>query len=351
MRGLWNTLSLWKRPKPVVGATPCDVVHAENKWKLLHYRGSAKHRTPVLMIPSLINRHYVLDLMPGKSFAEWLVAEGHDVYCIDWGTPGDEDRYVTFDDVVDRAIGRAVRKLPSRPHVLGYCMGGTLAAIHAAAHPEAFASLVALAAPVKFGDDGLLSRWTRSSSFDVGLMVEAFGTVPWQLMQSAFHLLRPTLTLQKAVTLLDRAWNDEFLDGWLALERWGSDNVALPGEFYRTYIDELYRGNALVEGRFRLGGGPAQLSAISCPTLAVTFGHDNIVPRESAAALIGAISSIDKQELHLPGGHVGAVVSKHAAKSLWPTLSAFFQKHEPARGGAKSARSGSDTVRARPHRA
>ena len=89
-------------------------------------QGSA-FKTPLLLVPSLINRHYVLDLMPGKSFAEYFVAQGHDVWCIDWGTPGDEDRYVTFDDVCDQIIGRvrktgaidngqrAGRKLPDSP--------------------------------------------------------------------------------------------------------------------------------------------------------------------------------------------------------------------------------------------
>ncbi len=344
MRGLPRLLSLWRRPKPVVGATPCDVVHAENKWRLLHYvpaPGGPKHATPVLLVPSLINRHYVLDLMPGKSFAEWLVAQGHDVWCIDWGAPTAEDRWVTFDDVVERALGRALRKLPAKPHVLGYCMGGTLAAIHAAAHPDAFQSFVALAAPVKFDEGGTLSAWTRSKAFDVDALLEAFGVVPWQLMQGAFHLLRPTLTLQKIVTLLDRAWNDEFLDGFLAIETWGSDNVALPGEFYRTYLNALYRGDELHRGTFRLAGRPAPLSAITCPTLAVTFANDSIVPRGCASALVAAIASPQKEELHLPGGHVGAVVSKHAAKTLWPTLSAFFVKHEASRPGVKRRAPGS----------
>lgn len=337
MKGLLNTLQLWRRPRPVVGATPADVIHAENKWRLLRYVPKAiQHHSPVLLIPSLINRHYVLDLMPGKSFAEWLVAQGHDVWCIDWGAPTAEDRFVTFDDIVDRAIARALRKLPARPHVLGYCMGGTLAAIHSALHPDSMQSLVALAAPVRFDDGGLLSKWTRSPAFDVNAMVDAFGTVPWQLMQGAFQLLRPTLPLSKAVLLLDRAWNDEFLDGFLALERWGNDNVSLPGELYKTYVNELYRGDALMKGTLKVSGRPAALKQITCPTLAVTFAHDNIVPRGAAAALIPAISSARKEELHLPGGHVGAVVSKLAAKTLWPTLSSFFQTHDPARRPARA---------------
>ena len=109
-RRLRNLLGLLTRPKPVVGATPADAVYSENKWRLLRYRprpaseGGLAFRTPVLLVPSLINRHYVLDLQPGRSFAAWLVARGHDVFIVDWGTPTDEDRYLSFDDIADRYI-------------------------------------------------------------------------------------------------------------------------------------------------------------------------------------------------------------------------------------------------------
>jgi polyhydroxyalkanoate synthase len=333
---LTNLLGLLTRPKPVVGVTPSEVVWTENKWSLLRYTPRAAglaFQTPLLLVPSLINRHYVLDLMPGKSLAEYLVAQGHDVYCIDWGTPGDEDRFLGFDEIVDRYLGRALSiasKLSGKAkvHVLGYCMGGTLAAVHAAAHPERFASFVALAAPVHFNDGGMLSGWTRSKTFDLDALLSACGNVPWQLLQSAFGMLRPTLPLSKAVMVVDRADNDEFLDGFLALEAWGNDNVAIPGEFYRRYLEDLYRGDCLVKGTLRLSSRPAKLQSIDCPTLVVTFEHDNIVPAASAAPLVELISSRDKQRLHLPGGHVGAVVSKHAAKTLWPQLSAFWAAHE-----------------------
>ena len=252
-----NLLGLVRRPKPTVGQTPSEVVYRENKWSLIHYTPRAEglsHQTPVLFVPSLINKHYVLDLLPGKSFTEYLVASGFDVFCIDWGTPTDEDRYVTFEDIVERALGRALRfvarTVPRRQaHVLGYCMGGTLAAIHGAVHPEYIASLAALASPVAFHDDSTLSRWTNAKGFDVNALVDGVGTIPWQLLQSAVHLLRPTLSLQKAVNVIDRAWNDEFLDGFLALETWGNDNVSLPGEFYRRYIEGLYQDNGLLAGR------------------------------------------------------------------------------------------------------
>jgi polyhydroxyalkanoate synthase len=332
---IWNLLGLPFRKKPPVGVSPSDVVHHENKWRLIRYRNRPEglaFRTPVLLVPSLINRHYVLDLMPGKSLAEYLVAQGHDVFVLDWGTPENEDRYLTFDDICDRYLGRALRLTSAysernQAHVLGYCMGGILTAIHTAARPGRVASLVQLAAPVRFHDDGLLSAWMRTPTFDVDTMIAAYGNVPWQLMQSAFHLLRPTLSLSKAVGLLDRAWNDEFLDGFFALETWGNDNVSLPGEFFRRFA-RMYRDDDLVRNAMTLGGDPVHLADIRCPLLAVTFEHDNIVPWRSAAEVMTLISSEDKQHIHLPGGHVGAVVSRSAARGLWPQISGFWAQRD-----------------------
>jgi poly[(R)-3-hydroxyalkanoate] polymerase subunit PhaC len=329
------------KAKQQVGQTPADVVHRENKWRLLRYRArpeGREYRTPIVMIPSLINRHYVLDLMPGKSFVEWLVGRGYDVFMIDWGTPGDEDRYLSFDDVCDRYIARALRvatQLASqegaeveRAHLLGYCLGGTLAAIHAAVRPERVASLTLLAAPVGFRDDGLLARWSRTRSFDLDALVGAFGNAPSRLLQASFQLLRPTLGLSKMVGVLDRYWDDAFLDGFAALETWGSDNVSFPGGVYRTYIQGLYREDGLVNRSFRLGGERVDLGNIRCPSLVVTFEHDNIVPLESAAPAMDLIGAEDKTQLHLHGGHVGAVVSRKAAKGLWPQLDAWWAERD-----------------------
>jgi polyhydroxyalkanoate synthase len=181
-----------------------------------------------------------------------------------------------------------------------------------------------LAAPVSFAEAGPMAVWTRSPQFKVGDIVDGFGNVPWQLMQGAFHMLRPTLNLAKAVGVIDRAANDEFLDGFLALETWGNDNVSFPGACYAEYIERLYRGDALMNDTMTLAAIPARLSNIKMPVCSIVFGHDNIVPKESAAPLVDRISSEDKLLLELPGGHVGAVVSKAAQKNLWPKMSAYW---------------------------
>lgn len=332
-----SIIALVKRvPKgaPAVGQTPHDVVWTENKWRLLRFRPTERRfKTPVLMVPSLINRWYVLDLGARRSLIEWLVGQGHEVCCIDWGTPGAEDRYLTWDDIGGRYLGRAVRiAARSSPtgttHVLGYCLGGALAAAYVAAFPERVASFTALAAPIDFEHAGIMSTWTRTPSFDVGAIVDAFGNVPWPLMQASFHMLRPTLTAAKVVNVLDRAWNDEFLDGFLATEKWGTDNVSFPGACYARYIQELYRDNRLVHGTFSVLGRPALLSNIKCPVIAIAFADDHIVPVPSAQPLIALVGSRDKQILVERGGHVGAVVSHKAAERLWPAFHTFWAQRD-----------------------
>lgn len=337
-RRLDNLLSLGSRKPPAVGSTPHELVHAENKWRLLRYlpaEGAApapRHSHPILLVPSLINRHYVLDLMPDRSMAAWLVARGHDVFCIDWGTPGPEDRYLDLQDIVERYLGRAVRvatRLSGHcPHLLGYCMGGTLAAVHAALHPERLASLIALAAPIRFDDEGLLTAWTKAPSFDIDALVDATGLIPWQLLQSSFHLLRPTSNLSKIVNLVDRAWNDPFLDGFFALETWANDNVSLPGAFYRAWIVDFYRHNRLWTGELMVGARPVDLAQVTCPTLAIAFEHDTIAPPASCEALIERVATADRQAVRLRGSHIGGTTSSSAEKNLWPLISRFCAERD-----------------------
>jgi polyhydroxyalkanoate synthase len=270
-----------------------------------------------------------------------MVEQGHDVYTIDWGKPEAEDRYLSFDDFADRYLARALRvttKIAGAPqaHLLGYCLGGTLTTIQAALHPERIATLLALGAPISFHDDGLLSAWSQAKGFELEPMIEAFGNVPTELMQSSFQMLRPTLSLSKLVHLLNKAQDPAYLEGFLALETWGSDNVPFPGGAFKEYIANLYRDDGLVAGTLRISGRPVRLEDIHCPTMAVTFEHDNIVPWKSASVLLDRVGADVKEHLHLPGGHVATVVSSSARTTLWPKLSEFWAKHEqPGRRVAK----------------
>jgi polyhydroxyalkanoate synthase len=283
---------------------------------------------PLLLVPSLINRWYIVDLRGGASLVEALVARGLDVFCLDWGIPKDEDRHLRWDDVVNRLAqaARFVRRSTRAPSVgvLGYCMGGTLAAIHAALHPESTALLVNLAGPVDFEAAGQLRAMVDPAWFDADAIADA-GNVGALQMQSGFQALRPTLPLSKWVSLIDR-WEDAAQrEAFLALETWGNDNVPFPGAAYRTYIGNLYQRNQLVHGRHFVAGKRVDLGSVRCPVLTIVAEQDTICPPAAATALNDAVASKDKAVLRVPGGHVGAVVGSRATRELYPALGAWLE--------------------------
>jgi polyhydroxyalkanoate synthase len=285
---------------------------------------SAQARPPsILLVPSLINRWYVLDLRPGASLVEALVSAGFDVWVLDWGIPEAEDRYLDWDAVL-RRLGRAVRRVQRETGrrelaLLGYCMGGTLTAIHAAQHPDDLTALVTLAAPIDFSQGGMLRRMVDPQWFDAGAIADAGNVAPSQ-MQAGFVALRPTLEAAKLMSMPDLATDAKARDAFLALEAWASDNIPFPGEAYRRYIGELYQRNELVTGTHRANGAPVSLGAIRCPVLAITATRDAICPSPAAAALTRLVGSSDASVLEVPGGHVGAVVGSRAAKEMYPRL-------------------------------
>jgi pimeloyl-ACP methyl ester carboxylesterase len=147
----------------VICPTPKDTVLRDGTAQLYRFRGDATGPT-VLLVPSLINRWYVLDLRRGASVAEALVAAGFDTWCLDWGEPNDEDRYLEWDDVLAR-LARMVRHVrratgTKKLGVLGYCIGGTLTSIHTALEPDSVQALVNLAGPIDFEHAGFLGHMT-----------------------------------------------------------------------------------------------------------------------------------------------------------------------------------------------
>src|SRR5205085_1419697 len=131
---------------------------------------------------------------------------------------------------------------------------------------------------------GFLGEMTRPEYFDVAAITDA-GNISAGQMQSGFWLLRPTLQISKWVTLALRAHDPEFRKSFAALEAWAGDNVAFPAAAYRTYIEDLYQGNALVKGQHHVGGVRVDLSRISCPVLTVIAEKDTICPPPAALAL------------------------------------------------------------------
>ncbi|MFO0724167.1 MAG: alpha/beta fold hydrolase [Myxococcota bacterium] len=314
-----------------LASTPKDTVHREGTARLYRFRpvheGRAEAGPPVFLVPSVINRWYVLDLRPGASVAEALVAAGFDVFCLDWGAPEDEDRYLEWETLF-RRLGRAWRVAQrlsgqKRMGLLGYCMGATVAGIFAAQHPDEVAAFVNLAGPFDFSKAGFLGEMTDPRWFDAEVVAAAGNISPIQ-MQSGFTTLRPTQNLAKWMGVIDRWPDAPSMDAFQALESWANDNIAFPAAAYVRYIQDLYQKNELIQGRHWVNGQRVELTAITCPVLTVTADRDNICPVSAASALNDHVGSAVRELLVIPGGHVGAVVGSKAPKLLYPMLARWF---------------------------
>jgi polyhydroxyalkanoate synthase len=310
-----------------VAPTPRDVLWRDGCAALYRFRRPEGVRPaaamPVLVVPSMINKWYVVDLRAGASLVEALAAAGLDVYCLDWGTAQDEDRYLAWDDVIAR-LGRAVRfveRTSEAPQVglLGYCMGATLAGIYAALEPQHVAALLNLAGPFDFAQGGFLRTMVDAKWFDVRAIAEA-GNVAAMQMQSGFLALRPTSQLAKWVSYLDRGHDPKAREAFDALEQWAGENIPFPAAAYATYIEELYQKNLLVLGKHHVGGRRVDLASIRCPVLTIAAERDTICPLAAARALNDACGSADKELVVVPGGHVGAVVGSKAPTVLYPAM-------------------------------
>jgi polyhydroxyalkanoate synthase len=310
-----------------IAPTPRDVLWRDGTASLYRFRRPSTVKPagalPVLIVPSMINKWYVVDLRAGASLVEALVAGGLDVYCLDWGTAEDEDRYLSWDDVLAR-LGRAARFTErhagaTRVGLLGYCMGATLAGIFTALEPKHVAALINLAGPFDFSHGGLLRTMVDPKWFDATAIAQA-GNVGPQQMQSGFVALRPSAQMAKWIGFLDRMHEPASRVSFDALEQWAGDNIPFPAAAYETYIQELYQKNNLVKGEHHVRGKRVDLASIQCPVLTVAAERDTICPLPAARALNENCGSSDKEMVVVPGGHVGAVVGSRAPKVLYPAM-------------------------------
>jgi polyhydroxyalkanoate synthase len=317
------------------GQTPKEVVWTKNKARLYHYEPVAKdaYRVPLLLVYALINRPYVLDLMPGNSLVEFLVGKGFDVYMLDWGTPGDEDKNLSFDNYVLDYMPQAIRKLLHHAHaeeytLMGYCMGGTMSAMYAALFPEKpLRNLVLLTAPIDFTPDvmGLFGLWTSEKYLNPDRIVEAFGNVPGDLIDTGNRLVKPvTNYVGSYVTMWDRIMQGKSMDTWLAMNKWVNDGVPFPGAAFRQWIREFYQQNKLVKGEIELRGRRVDLSYITSPLLSIAGKKDHICTPPQAEAIMHLAGSKDKEFYVLDAGHVGLLTGADAKKGLWPKVESWL---------------------------
>jgi polyhydroxyalkanoate synthase len=322
--------TLWQQAQKVrKGATPSEVVYEKDRLKVLHYLSDRppKYKTPMLFVFALVNRPYILDILPDKSVVGHFVRAGFDTYLIDWGKPTDADRHNSMDTYVngyllDVCDFLAQRTGSPQASILGYCMGGTMSAIFTSLHQEKVRNLMLLAAGIDFSTrEGLLNYWSDEANFDVDAFVAAYGNCPAEFLQAAFLLLKPVGNLiEKPTSLWERADDERFVNEFLTMETWLNDNIAVPGEIYREFVKYLYQQNRLVKGQLQVGRQMIRLQNITCPVLNLLATRDDLVPPSQSEPFTELVASPDRKTLRLSAGHIGLAMGSKAQKELWPQV-------------------------------
>jgi polyhydroxyalkanoate synthase len=316
----------WRRP---LGEPP--VLWQSGSSRLLDYGPAGA--PPVLCVPSLINRAYVMDLSERRSFARFLASKGLRCLLMDWGTPGPDESGFVLSDYVHRLLAAidAVGVECGRPPVLlGYCMGGDLALAAAQRAGDRIAALALLATPWDF-HAGMPAGARLFAAMRPAM--EAAKAMPIDMLQLLFLSLDPALGLRKFSAFAGMDQDSDEARDFVVLEDWLNDGVPLIGGVARECLAGWYGDNDTVRLRWKVDGEPVLPAAIATPSLIVVPEADRIVPPESALALADMPSGMRNAEiLRPPLGHIGMMSGRRAPDALWRALVNWILAHAPAKG-------------------
>jgi len=280
---------------PALGSTPKDVLHSRGTMNLYHYRPLSDeiYRVPILIVMATTNRGYILDMVPGQSFIEFLLKRGYDVYMLDWIAPRPEEKSLGMEDYVLDFIPDSVRRVQEDSGiedvtVIGYCFGGVLSLLYGSIfHDGPMKNLICFTTPIDFHQMKLFSNFSDRRYFDVDRLIDSVGNMPPELILQSFEMLRPASRAAGQIQLWENIWNDEFAQSYRMFDRWATDILPLAGEYFRTITKDLMWDNKLYNNKMTVGGRQAQINKIKVPMLHAVAEHDHIVPYDAARHLIG----------------------------------------------------------------
>ena len=327
-----------------VAQTPKELVWTLNKAKLYRYvpvlPQEERHATPLLLVFAIMNRPHVLDLRPGHSFVEYMLNQGYDLFLLDWGAPGPEDKTLNFDDYALEYLPRAIRKFKAVSgaeefSMLGWCLGALITTIYAALRPdEGLRNLLLLTAPLDFSDRTAsgFSRWTSDPNFKPESIVEAFGNVPGEMIDSGAKMLKPIENYFGSYAMLwDNIENSARTDAWHAMNTWVRDTIPMAGAAYQQLINELYKENKLIKGTLQIRGERVDLSRLKANLLNVIAEADHITPPCQSESIMDLVGSQDKDVLRVRGGHIGIMAGSGAEKNTWPHIDQWLAARSEVR--------------------
>src|SRR5919107_752943 len=274
-----------------VGTLSHEVLDETRLYKLLHYRPlvSRTARTPILVVYALMNKSYILDLQPDKSWLRSLLSQGFNVYLIDWKTPTKIDKFASFDDYVNYYIDDCVDLVRNENSVErltlhGYCLGSTMAAMYTTLHQEKVRNLATIAPIIDTeNDETVLANFARY--LDVKRIAETLGNFPREYLYGCFSMLKP----------------------------------------FKQWIEDIYQKNLLVKNEMRVGENLIDLSRINVPLLNIVAEEDHLVSPQCSVALNDSVSSVDKRLMHFHTGHVGLIASSYSQNNVLPKVGQWLR--------------------------
>ncbi|TKC18767.1 alpha/beta fold hydrolase [Robertmurraya kyonggiensis] len=305
-------LNVWREEPPKGAETERVAIWKLNKATLWYYPAvNKRYATPIYLIYSLINKATILDLYSGSSVIEALVNEGFDVYLIDFGIPGYEDKDLTMDDYIVKYIQNGAKRVlrhsgEDELTVIGFCLGGTLAAMYASIAEEPIKNLILDVAPIDFSVWPTFSEWIqalRAEELGFDRLIETVGLIPSRHMEAGVRIITSPMYLSPFLSLLNKANNEPYVGKWRAFRRWTKEHIPMPGGVLNQLLTDFVRGNKLVEGTMIVDGKRADLSNIEANLLVIASTYDRLVPKETTMKIMDLVSSEDKTYHELPGGH------------------------------------------------
>jgi polyhydroxyalkanoate synthase len=308
-----------------LATTPCKVVYRNELMELLQYEPQTEqvHATPLLCSPPWINKYYVMDLAPDRSFIEWAVRHGRTVFAISYRNPSADMSGTTMDDYLVHGPQTALDVIEEITgadtiDIVGLCLGGALTAITAAYLTQAgdsrIGTLTLLNTMLDYAEPGALGTFTDLSTVEkLEKKMAKEGTLPGASMAGTFDVLRANDLIFNYV-----------VSNWLMGQKppafdilaWNADSTRMPAAMHAFYLRNFYVENKLASGDLEISGKIIDLSAIKAPTYVVSAINDHIVPWEAAYKTVGLVSGPVRFVLG-SGGHIAGIVSPPGPKAWY----------------------------------